>query len=93
MMTLRNVVIAIVALLFAVALFAALQEGGLIGIVVMLGLLLVGLLFERQRYAVAQTPGGQWQRTGETFFDDESGEQLDVWFNPATGQRDYRKVS
>lgn len=92
-MTLRNFVIGVVALLCVGAALIAIKDPAIVGMAVLLGLLLIGLLIERQRYAVAQKSGGSWHRTGETFFDDESGEQLDVWYNPETGQRDYRGVT
>lgn len=54
-------------------------------------LLLLGLVFE-QRYRDArpdQRPGAGWQRTGERFLDEETGEWMEVWFNPSTGERRY----
>lgn len=54
-------------------------------------LLLLGLVFE-QRYRQARPdprPGPGWQRTGERFRDEESGRWIEVWFNPATGERRY----
>jgi len=56
------------------------------------GLLIVGgILFERRGYCprVSQT-GGNWQRTGERFVDPTTKREVEVYFNPQTGERDYR---
>lgn len=51
----------------------------------------VGILFERWRYAAPPTAGaGRWESTGERFVDPTSGKLVEVWFNPKTGERDYR---
>ena len=34
-------------------------------------------------------PGPDWQSTGERFVDPTSGETLDVWFHPKSGERAY----
>ena len=34
-------------------------------------------------------PGRDWVRTGERFADPSSGETLDVWFHPESGERVY----
>jgi len=56
------------------------------------GLVIVGsLLVERHRY---QPPldrtRGTWEPTGERFVDPTSGQMVAVYFNPETGERDYR---
>ena len=69
----------------------------LIGIALYLafyGVLVVGgILFERSAYRphVQRTRPG-WQRTDERFTDPVSGVLTEVWFNPETGERDYRPV-
>ena len=58
------------------------------------GLLLVGgLLFEQSAYRprIHRAAKG-WQPTGERFVDPASGTLTEVWFNPDTGERDYRAV-
>ena len=55
------------------------------------GLLLAGILLERWRYAGTRGTGaGTWQATGERFLDPTSGKLVEVYFNPVTGERDYR---
>lgn len=51
------------------------------------------VLFERTRYhtQVDQTRG-TWQRTGERFVDPTSGQLMEVLYNRATGEREYRAV-
>ena len=58
------------------------------------GLLIVGgILFERKGYRprVSQT-GGNWQRTGERFVDPTTRREVEVYYNPQTGERDYREA-
>ena len=66
-----------------------------------LGPLLLGLvilltsLFEgryRRIDSAGAPAGGDWQPTGETFRDEESGHWVKVWFNPGTGERRYITV-
>ncbi|WP_095010971.1 hypothetical protein [Tsuneonella mangrovi] len=57
-------------------------------------LLLIGLVFE-QRYRRGRSdprPGPGWQRTGEKFRDEETGQWLEVWFHPESGERRYVAV-
>ena len=94
---LRATLIALGALLAAgAALAVALGAGahawglGLFGV-----LLLLGTLFERRRYgAIAdRPPGAGWEPTGERFRDPASGVLVEVWFNPATGRRQYVRTN
>jgi hypothetical protein len=51
---------------------------------------LIGTLFERWRYRRAEhAVGNQWQRTGERFLDPATGEPIEVYFDPRTGERRY----
>lgn len=50
----------------------------------------LGTVFERWRYRTAQHLDGEpWRLTGERFEDPTTGELLEVYFNPRTGQRRY----
>ena len=54
---------------------------------------LVGTLFERWRYNNrAASADGNWQATGERFVDPESGQEVEVLYDPDSGERRYRKV-
>ena len=58
-----------------------------------LGMLMIaGIVFERWRYRkVEDTPpaGPQWQKTGERFVDPETGLTMQVYYDPASGERRY----
>ncbi len=58
------------------------------------GLLLIGTLFEQRGYRQAgEAPlDGDWQPMPERFRDPSTGKVVGVWFNPATGQRNYVRV-
>ena len=53
-------------------------------------LLLGGLLLERSKYRPRLRGVGTWQATSERFVDPVSGRHVEVYFNPQTGERDYR---
>ena len=59
------------------------------------GVILVSaVLLERKRYRmrVDQTQG-DFQPTGERFVDPTSQRLIEVFYNPATGEREYREVT
>jgi hypothetical protein len=59
------------------------------------GLILVSaVLLERRRYRpqVDRTQGS-WQPTGERFVDPTTRRLVEVFYNPTTGERDYREVT
>lgn len=50
-----------------------------------------GILFERKGYRPnINSTQGNWQRTGERFNDPTTGQVIEVYYNPQTGERDYR---
>jgi hypothetical protein len=54
--------------------------------------LLIWALFRRggyKRRPLDAPPGPGWQRTEERFVDPASGETLEVWFDPRSGERTY----
>lgn len=54
-------------------------------------ILLVLAIFEVGRYRPRVDRASQtWRTTGERFFDPTTGEATTVYFDPATGKRDYR---
>jgi hypothetical protein len=55
------------------------------------GVLTGGVAFERWRYVRSLTSlEGRWQRTGDRFVDPTTYQLTDVYYNPDTGERDYR---
>jgi len=59
------------------------------------GLLLVVLIWALfrnggyKRTPLDAPPGPDWQKSDERFVDPSSGEVLDVWFQPKSGERAY----
>lgn len=54
------------------------------------GLIVLGTAFERWRYRPNDTqPGSGWEPTGERFQDPHSGETLQVFYHPRSGERRY----
>ena len=53
--------------------------------------ILVGTLFERWRYKNKNAAvAGDWQPTGERFVDPETGKNVEVLYDPQSGERRYR---
>jgi hypothetical protein len=42
-----------------------------------------------KRRPLDKPPGPGWEATAERFIDPQTGETLDVWFSPRTGERAY----
>jgi hypothetical protein len=86
---LRRALIAVAFLLIAGGI--GLRLGGMTAMGTVLALALV---FERWRYRGSDGPGSnRWRRTEERFEDPESGQIMEVLYDPATGQRRYVKAS
>jgi hypothetical protein len=52
-------------------------------------ILVAAVLCERWRYRRRHDESAQWQRTGERFQDPETGETVEVEYDPLTGERRY----
>jgi hypothetical protein len=53
----------------------------------------VSVLFGWDRYRGKRKTagdGGAWQATSEAFIDPDTGRKMRVWYDPGSGQRDYR---
>jgi multisubunit Na+/H+ antiporter MnhC subunit len=89
---LRNAVLFIALLLAAVGVWLLVQKVWVPGLQV-LGLALLvflGTAFEHWRYRTGPPPpGAQWQRTEEKFADPISGEEMEVQYDPRSGERRY----
>jgi hypothetical protein len=91
---LRRTLLAIgaIALVLAAALLLFRAPFPLVMWLTMLGGVLVGgILLERGRYkpAAPDRPGPDWVATDERFIDPQSGEEVTVFYRPATGERRY----
>lgn len=55
-------------------------------------LIVIAVLCERWRYQRKEhNHGSHWQQTGERFEDPETGQTLEVQYNPVSGERRYVK--
>ena len=52
------------------------------------GVILLGTLFERH-YRKTPPVNAQWQATGERFVDPQSGANVEVLYDPVSGERRY----
>jgi hypothetical protein len=90
---LRTILLWLGAVLLAGGLSACLLTATLAGLApAIVGLVLVvALLIERRGYKPIQdqVPGPDWQNTGETFLDPNTGMRVAVYFQPSTGKRVY----
>jgi hypothetical protein len=92
---LRRVVIAygVLCLIGAVILLVAHVTTALVIYLAINGFVIAGaILFERSSYhSKADRTRGKWQPTGERFNDPTTGQIVEVYYNPQTGERDYRE--
>jgi len=52
--------------------------------------IVLGTVFERWRYRKSAPPAGaRWERTGERFVDPATGDTMEVYYDPASGERRY----
>ena len=89
---LRKVVLGIAALLALVGLWLVSQRVWAPGlqVLVVAALVFLGTAFERWRYRKGAGPrGAQWQQTDEKFADPITGEEMQVQYDPVSGERRY----
>ena len=89
----RFIVLAIAAIAIAAGLLLFSKGGGIPLLVVGSLILLTVFLEPRYRGAKPGPTGPGWQQTSERFRDEESGEWLEVWFDPESGERRYVPVT
>lgn len=58
---------------------------------VVIGIAVWGFIFWDRRYRGAPGPPDQFQPTGETFRDPTTSRMMRVFYNPSTGERQYRE--
>jgi hypothetical protein len=59
---------------------------------IFVALILIWFFFRRggyKRRPLDAPPGRDWSFTGERFVDPKSGEMLEVWYSPQSGERAY----
>jgi hypothetical protein len=62
------------------------------GLVLVAVIAIWGYIFWDRRYRGAGGRDNQFQPTNETFRDPSTGHMVRVFFNPATGERQYRET-
>lgn len=56
-------------------------------------ILVLGTLFERWRYNNRNASmEGDWKATGERFVDPVTGKNMEVFYEPRSGERQYREI-
>jgi hypothetical protein len=64
--------------------------GWVIIAVVVVGIVIALFGLDRYRGSRKKAGSGDAQPTSEVFTDPDSGKRTRVWYNPATGEREYR---
>jgi hypothetical protein len=89
---LRFVLFILGALLLGGGTMLTVLTGSGIGLMIV-GTLIIASLALEGRYgrpgAPTQVPPHAWEPTSERFIDDETGQLLEVWIDPLTGERRY----
>jgi hypothetical protein len=71
-------------------------SGAGLPLLVLGALLFIGIAFERRYGRPGQQPNDvsiDWQRTGERFVDEETGQPVEVLMDPLTGERRYEPMN
>jgi len=76
-------------------LLMAFANGAGFTLVILGGIIIASVAFER-RYgrpgAASSRASIDWEPTGERFVDEETGDKLEVWMDPLTGERRYEPL-
>ncbi|MBY0317809.1 MAG: hypothetical protein K2X72_03700 [Reyranella sp.] len=89
---LRSVVLgAGVLMLVAGIIVAGFSLPGGLWLLISGGVVTAGTLLERVIYKplLREKPGAGWSKTAERFIDPDTGQAVDVFYNPRTGERQY----
>ena len=89
---LRRIVLGLALALVAVGLWLLSRRIWVPGlqVLVVAAVVFIGTAFETWRYRTGAGPrGAHWQQTDEKFADPISGEELEVQYDPASGERRY----
>jgi hypothetical protein len=92
---LRTAVLIFGCLVLALGAYLCTQGIGHGGIQTLIGgvIFVAGTLFERWRYNNKNAAvDGDWQLTGERFVDPETGKNVEVLYDPQSGERRYRPM-
>ncbi|MBX9885810.1 MAG: hypothetical protein K2X68_12645 [Novosphingobium sp.] len=64
-------------------------DGGGFPLFLFAALVALGTVFDAGYLAKRRSARGSWQRTAEREVDHQSGQILEVWYDPVTGERRY----
>src|SRR5215208_6228925 len=87
---LRSAVLAVAVLMLAAGIIVAgLGLPGALWLLIAGGVITAGTLLERVVYKplLREKPGAGWVKTAERFIDPDTGQPVDVFYNPASGGR------
>ena len=89
---LRGAVLAIgILMLLAGVIMLELEIWPALWLAIVGGVIIAGTLLERVIYKPlrSERPGVGWVKTAERFIDPDTGRPVDVFYNPASGERQY----
>jgi len=88
---LRSVVFVIASIIAAIGAALLLLGVTVPGLEALLAgsVVVVGIVFERRYHNNQRPPDGRWQATGERFCDPTSGKEVEVFYDPQSGERRY----
>src|SRR4030081_3527112 len=93
---LRAAVLIFGCLVMALGAYLCITSPGSGGIKTLVGgaIIVLGTLFERWRYHNRNASvDGVWQPTGERFVDPATGKNVEVLYDPQSGERRYRELA
>lgn len=61
-------------------------------LILMAAVVFIGTLFDGGYRGRRRAANGQWQRTGEREVDHQTGEIVEVWYDPVSGERRYERA-
>ena len=92
----RATILTLGVIAFVAGIALTLTTGGSGILLMIVGLLTVASVAFERRYGrqgqQRSVPHSDWRLTGERFFDDETGEPVEVWMDPLTGERRYEPL-
>ncbi|MBL6617844.1 MAG: hypothetical protein ISP49_06030 [Reyranella sp.] len=89
---LRGIVLGVgILMLLAGVIMVGLELWPALWLLIVGGVITAGTLLERVIYKPlrSERPGAGWVKTAERFIDPDTGRAVDVFYNPASGERQY----
>ena len=67
-------------------------EGQGIGLFILAAMVLIGTVFDAGYRGRNRAAHARWEKTGERELDHETGEIVEVWYDPVSGERRYESA-